>query len=168
MKSFRTLNFSFIDFTEMDENLSREVWKCRNMTEIRKFMTDSNPICYESHNYFVKSLDSQDKVCYYCVLMNEQFIGSVNIHFINSQTVERGIYIHPMFWGKGLSKLISSEFYSYLYFHKGIKTIVTKVMKNNKASNSLQYSLGGKLLKEDDIYYYYELKLGPDLLRVYE
>lgn len=159
MKSFRTDNFQFIDFTEMDEELSHKVWECRNHPDIRANMSNRDPIRFADHLNFVSQLTHSHNTLYYCVLLGRVFIGSVNIHFLDKETVERGIYIAPQFWGQGLSKLISKEFYQYIHNNRGVNIIKTRVYKSNGPSNALQYSIGARLIATDDEYNYYQLDL---------
>lgn len=87
-------------------------------------------------------------------------MGSVNIHFEEkSNSAERGLYIHPFYWGKGLAKKICKELYIYLRDNIGLTHVTTKVLKENISSNCLEHSLNAKLVKEDDVFYYYDCQL---------
>lgn len=143
----------------MDEALSRKVWECRNMPEIRLNMSNPDPIRLEDHLMFVDKLTVTPNKHYYSVLWGGVFIGSVNVQFIDNETVERGIYLDPKFWGKGLSKLISKEFYDYLHNKRNVLKVRTRVFKSNKPSNALAISIGAKMVSSDDKYNYYEFDL---------
>lgn len=160
MKSFTTDSFEFIDFTEMDDTLIRQVWECRNLPEVRKWMVNPEYIPYESHLQFIRSLNSKGDTKYYAANLNGDLIGSVNVHIGNDGSAERGIYIHPEYWGKGLAKKICREFYSYLRSNMGINAITTKVLKENIGSNSLERSLGASKISEDESlnYYYCDIR----------
>lgn len=162
MGSFKTENFTFIDFTEMDEGMSKQVWECRNLPEVRKWMVNKEPIPYDSHLMFVESLDKNPKALYFCVLYDESFIGSVNIHKEDNGSAERGIYIHPNYWGKKFARRICGEFYPYIIKELGISEITTKVLKDNLGSNSLENSLGASQAGEDDEFFYYSYKTTND------
>lgn len=86
-------------------------------------------------------------------------IGSVNFVFLGNNTIERGIFIHPYYRGKGLSKIISLELYEYLHKNRDINIVKTKVLKDNKASLALQLSLGAVLEASDERYNYFMLDL---------
>lgn len=159
MKSFRTPSFDIISFTDMDSTISRKVWECRNLPEIRKWMTNDKPISYESHQNFVHQLNSVDNRLYFCVLQGGVLLGSINFHFENTIVAERGIYLNPEYIGKGLAKKICKELYSYFRDKKGLRQIKTKVKKENVSSNALEASLGAELIDEDDDYFYYVLDL---------
>ena len=158
MKSFSTEHFQFISYTEMGSDLSEKIWRCRNLKEIRDFMSNPEPIDRNAHDNFVKSLTNRDDREYFCVMQDGILIGSVNIHYIDPNTVERGIFINPTYWGKGFSKSISREFYNHIKT-ADISRVCTKVKKYNKASIALQKSLGAKKYMEDDEYQYFELLL---------
>lgn len=155
MRSFSTEKFRFIDFTEMNGALTRKVWECRNLPEIRKWMVNPDPIAYEDHIRFIDGLKNKNNVRYYVVLYNDALIGSVNIHIENDGVAERGIYIHPHHWGKGFAKTICRYLYSYIHRNMGINTVTTKVMKDNLGSNSLECSLGAsESSREGNLIYY--------------
>lgn len=159
MSSIRTENFTFVDFREMDEAMSRKIWECRNLPNIRKWMINPGHIPYYSHVNFVDSLKSKANIMYYVVLQDGLFVGSINIHIAENGTAERGIYIHPKYWGMGLAKKICRDFYSYIRNNMGINTITTKVLKDNVGSNSLERSLGASKISEDDRFIYYSCNL---------
>lgn len=162
MKSFETDNFIFVDFTEMDEAMSAKVWECRNHPLVRKNMVNSNLITLEEHNNFLNYLKNNDNKKYYYVTGKKEggnFIGSINIIYESQNTVERGIYLHPDYFGRGISKKLTIEFYNYLHSNLGISTIKTKVKKNNIPSNKLDKSLGAEIIGEDEEYLYWSVKL---------
>lgn len=158
MGSFSTENFKFVDFTEMDETMSRQVWGCRNLPEIRKWMVNKAPIPYDSHVKFVDSLRRSSDSIYFCIFQEDSFIGSVNIHIEDDYRAERGIYIHPDYWGKGLAKKVCGEFYPYVTKELGIREITTKVLKENAGSNGLEHSLGAIKISEDERFFHYIFK----------
>lgn len=159
MRSFSTDSFTFIDFTEMDESMSQKVWECRNFPEIRKWMVNPDPIPFESHKKFVEALKMKSDSFYYSVVQEGVFIGSVNIHIEGDGKSERGIYIHPNYWGRKLAKKICDEFYPYVMKEFGLKEIITKVLKDNIGSNALEHSLGALKIKEDNRFNYYNCSL---------
>lgn len=159
MRSFATNHFRFIDFTEMSSDLSRQVFECRNHPEIRRWMVNDKPILRANHDAFVLDLSRRNDVLYFCVIKDGIFIGSINIHSEGNNVAERGIYIHPVYQGKGYSKLICIESYDYFHKNYGLNHIITKVKKNNISSNSLEKSLGATLEKSDEELNYYRLIL---------
>lgn len=159
MKSFNTDSFLFIDYTEMDEAMSRRVWECRNLPEIRKWMVNDSVIPASGHSAFVKSLDNSDKKRYFCILSGETFIGSINLTFTSGQEAERGLYLHPDFIGKGYAKRICREFYRYFRDNNGLTAITTKVKRTNVPSLMLERSLGALLEGEDAEFAYFTLRL---------
>lgn len=158
-KSFKTQSFNFIDFTEMDEAMSLQVWKCRNLPEIRKWMVTDSEIPLERHSSFVQSLNAIDNRLYYSILSGGVFVGSINLTFISEHEAERGIYLHPEYIGKGLAKLICKEFYQYFRDNRQLTVITTKVKVDNQPSLMLERSLGAVQEREDGDYVYFSLKL---------
>lgn len=159
MSSFSTDSFQFIDFKDMDSSMSMQIWTCRNLPEIRKWMTNSSPITFSSHKAFVASLKYDNNSLYFSVLSGGVFVGSINLHLNANGIAERGIYIHPKFWGNKLAIRICKEFYKYSRDNLGIESIITKVLKGNISSNSLEQSLGAKMTQEDNYYFYYRCNL---------
>lgn len=159
MKSFTTDKFTYIDYTEMDDAMSRKVWECRNLPEIRKYMVNQIIIPFESHCIFVKKLRHNDNVLYYNVLSGGVIVGSINLHFNESDSAERGIYLDPSYQGKGLSKQICKDFYKHFRDNHGLRFITTKVLKDNVSSNALERSLGAEQVSEDDRFFYYKCDL---------
>lgn len=159
MSSFNTANFTFVDFTEMNESQSLQVLECRNNPEIRMWMVNTDIISADCHSKFVQSLSGNKHKLYFSVLYRGQFIGSINIHIEDTDRAERGIYIHPRFWGKKFALNICKEFYKYIHDNLGINIIYTKVKKENKGSNALELALGAKLSHDDASFFYYSCDL---------
>lgn len=160
MRSFTTDIFKYIDYTEMDEDMSRLVWECRNLPEIRKYMVNQDIIPFDSHCKFVNNLQCKDNILYYSVLnRGGVFVGSINLHFDDAQSAERGIYLNPAHQGQGLSKQICKDCYKYFRDNHGLRFITTKVLKENISSNALERSLGAVKVAEDERFFYYRCDL---------
>lgn len=159
MSGFNTESFEFIDFVDMTLEMSTKIWECRNLPQIRQWMVTQDPIPYQNHAKFILNLSKDRKRKYYSVLENGDFVGSVNIQYLNSETAERGIYIAPDYWGKKYAKRICKEFYIFIRDNLKIKIITTKVFKANIASNSLEISLGARKIAEDTEFNYYQCNL---------
>lgn len=159
MNSFSTENFTFVDFREMEEGMSRKVWECRNLPEIGKYMVNQDLITWDSHKSFINSLKTMNNKLYFSVLMEGVFVGSINLLFEDQNIAERGIYIKPENQGKGLAKLICKDFYKYFRDIYGLRSVTTKVLKGNVGSNALERSLGSVKVAEDDRFFYYKCDL---------
>jgi len=68
MKSFSTDNFTFVDYTEMNDMLVKEVWETRNHPEVRKYMNDTEHIPFSDHINFINKLRCRRNVQYFSVL----------------------------------------------------------------------------------------------------
>lgn len=144
----------------MDDAMSRQMWECRNLPEIRKYMVNKETIPFSSHRKFIQNLQRDGNRLYYGVLSQaEGFVGSLNLHLKDSQSAERGIYLNPAFHGKGLSTQICKDFYKYFRDNHGLRLITTKVLKDNVSSNALERSLGALKIAEDDEFFYYQCDL---------
>lgn len=159
MKSFATDKFTYLDYTEMDSEMSRLVWECRNLPEIRQYMVNAAWIPLQSHLAFVEGLKSRGDALYFVVLLEGEFVGAINLHFERPDTAERGIYLHPRHQGKGLATAICRDFYAYCKRHCGLCFITTRVQKSNAASNALEAALGAAKTSEDTEYNFYRLAL---------
>lgn len=146
----------------MTDELSKEVWKCRNLPEIRRYMMNTEPISYDSHKKFIERLKEDSNSRYFVVLRKGRFVGSVNLHFKNPKTAERGIYIVPDFQGMGIAKRICIEFYQYVERNSNIRSIYTTVLKDNQPSNALESSLGAIRTAEDDQLVHYLTNVGKE------
>lgn len=159
IKSFHTASFTFVDYTEMNCELSTQIWEARNLPGIRQFMTNSNYITYNEHTNFIDNLRMGANKQYLAVIFEDKLCGSVNLNFVTENTVERGIFILPVFHRKGLAKRISEELYRHLFKSHHINIVYTKVLISNDASIALQKSLGALLINSDQKYNYYSVNL---------
>lgn len=159
MSSFKTDNFTFLDYTEMDDVMSRLVWECRNLPEIRKWMVNSDSISFMEHSRFIERLKLTGNSQYYCIIYNKSFIGSINIQYESQESAERGIYLHPDFFGRNLALKVCNEFYAYLRDYTTIRYITTKVLQNNFSSNRLEESLHANKIDEDGKFNYYRIDI---------
>lgn len=68
MKSFSTDKFTYQNYTDMDDAMSRQVWECRNLPEIRKYMVNQDIIPFDAHCRFVENLQYKNNVLYFNIL----------------------------------------------------------------------------------------------------
>ncbi len=159
MRSFSTQSFDFIDFADMNEKTSKIVWQCRNLPEIRRWMVNQDPILWLNHSRFLEHRKNDSSNVHFCIMQVSEFVGSINYQVIDENTVERGIYINPKFWGKNIALKVCREFYEVLNHNMNVKLVCTKVFKDNIASNKLEISLGAGKVREDEQFNYYSLSL---------
>lgn len=159
-RTFDTEHFRFKDYRNLTKNEIEEIYRLRNLIEIRKWMTHSDIIEFESHVKFLSSLSEKENQIYYLVYnMQNEIVASVNIHITDNKDAERGIFLNPKFFGKSLASQILSEFYSAIHKILGIQRIFTKVFKDNVSSNKLELKLGASLIKTDSKYNMYILSI---------
>lgn len=121
-------------------------------------MENQEIIPLENHLCFVKSLSKNDKKIYWAVYSFDEFIGSVNIEFIDNSSVERGIYVNPEYLGQSKGTLIELALDKLLIqFH--INRVEAKVLLTNERSLKFHQKTGYQLTSVDNKYYYLEKHL---------
>ena len=56
LEDFKTPNFVFINYVNLNEQQSKVIWEGRNHPDIRKWMTNSEPFSFEEHCRFIDNL----------------------------------------------------------------------------------------------------------------
>lgn len=151
--------YRFVNYVNLSEHEKALVWSMRNLPEIRKWMTHSELINWDSHVQFLNSLSKRVDLCHYLVYYCTHVVGAVNYTLLGDGVVERGIYINPTCQGKGHAKNILNIFYSYLKEKLNICVVKTRVLKENLASIALEESIGAQLVDQDAEYFYFSLIL---------
>lgn len=158
--SFNTETYHFINYSEMSEDDSREIFDLRNHHDVSRWMVNDQEISWDVHKRFVNSLRSRIDKDYFIVKDNDgMIVGSVNIDYSENGISERGIFIAPNRHHKGHAFCVLKEFYSHVKLYFSVSTILTKVKSDNVASLRLEEKLGSKFSKEYDGYKTFILKL---------
>lgn len=156
---FYCLALRMVNYIDMTKSESRQVWKTRNLLEIRQWMRNKNPFSFESHCAFVESLQSAKDKLYCAFFIGNQLVGSYDfIHIIDGDSAECGIFLHPKWQGKGMSLIIESVMEKEIK-KRGVLRITSDVYKNNIKSS---FFLGGgsyHILSQDDEFIYFEKNL---------
>lgn len=159
MNSFHTLSYHFINYINLNEADIKAILEIRNQDAIKIWMVNTQPIGLQQHLDFIKNLQQDSTKKYFAIKDKENnLIGSVNVHFLENNIVERGIFINPLFQKKGHAEKSILEFYSYLS-QMGITKVFTRVKENNVSSNSLEKKLGATLVESKEGYNFYILNL---------
>ena len=156
---FVVSDYNFRAYPELDEATSELMRIGRNRDDVRKQMVNTDEISVDSHNKFVKGLKSRRDKQYYAVYFGDAIIGSVTLERTGDDSMERGIWLFESHRGKGHAKRLLVNLYDYLSSKLSIKTIETKVRKENEASQALEKSLGAQEISEDTEFIHYILKL---------
>jgi UDP-2,4-diacetamido-2,4,6-trideoxy-beta-L-altropyranose hydrolase/UDP-4-amino-4,6-dideoxy-N-acetyl-beta-L-altrosamine N-acetyltransferase len=156
---FWQLTLRLVDYTQMNENESKLVWKIRNLPEVRMFMADSRPFSFDSHQQFITSLCDDKHRLFYAFFSNNEFVGSFNFTEIGiDSSAERGLFINPEYRGKGIAVILENLIVNHVV-KLGITYLVAKVLKNNNPSLSFHHKIGYHLMNEDDRYIYFKKKI---------
>lgn len=140
---------NFVDYRLLDEIHHLFIWKARNADVIRSQMVYKEPITWQSHLNFVKSLSIQYKKIYMAVYRGGLLVGSVNIEYNSVVQVERGLFILPKFWGSGDATLIDNTLCEYLR-EQQVVSVTAKVFKSNTRSLYFHQKLGYKQVLNDN------------------
>lgn len=156
---FSADGYEFVSYPELDEATSELMRDGRNNKDVRMQMVNTGEISLESHKKFVEGLKSRRDKQYYAVYCNHDLIGSVTLERAGTDTMERGIWLFESHRCKGHAKRMLRSLYEYLSSQLAVKTIETKVRKENEASQALENSLGAKKVAEDPNFLHYTLTL---------
>lgn len=152
-----SLCYNYID---LPNNLSRIVWECRNLPEIRECMNNTQPIDYESHCVFIEKLKEDKFKLYLAWFYNDEFIASFNlVGIVEQKSADRGLFINPVFQAKNIAKCIDKQVEYIAKKKYSIKTLTAEVLKFNNRSFQYHLSVGYDLIKEDEKYYYFSKQI---------
>lgn len=157
--SFETKHFRFVNYTLLSEYDLQSILQARNHPEIACWMENTEPISWESHINYVRSLKEKFDRIYYGVFNKEgEIIGSQSLNPLKTYIEgESGLYLFPDFKGKGLGKLMKKEFIEYIFDNNLLNTITEKVKHSNIRNKELNISLGFELTNQDEKYSYFIL-----------
>lgn len=152
-QSFITSKFKFVNFIELSENAHKQIWQVRTSYDVRQFMFDKEVFPFENHLNFVERLKAEDTKLYYAIYdENNDFVASINLHPINyeKRIADWGIYINPLYQGKGVSIEIANLFFDYIFSLDVLDKITAIVLDFNLRSIKFHERVGFKREKESD------------------
>ncbi len=155
MNDFYGDGYHFINYINLSQKQQKYVWQVRNSEKVRHFMINSDPFSYEEHQSFVESLLYDYRKIYWAVFKNSEFIASISLNLIhwNEGSAEWGIYLNPIYIGKGYSKKISNFFFRHISQNTSIKCIKAKIKMTNIISIEFHKAVGFNLLdKKEQLY----------------
>lgn len=153
IKNYEVNGLFFVDYRNLSENQHKEIWQIRNHASIRCWMEHPELISWESHRLFVSRLSHSYRKLYWGIYKSELLIGSVNIEFITSTQVERGIFLHPNYIEQSLGREVERAL-SVILHNLHITTITAKVLKKNPRSLHFHIREGYTHITSDDKYDY--------------
>ena len=152
-KSYIYDDLVFIDYILLPELEHKLIWKTRNDDAIRMHMDSTRVISWEEHCNFVARLNLNTQKHYWAVYNNGKLIGSVNISYVNDNTIERGIFVVPSQLGRNWGTRIEQAL-SDLLISMEVKTMIAKVLHTNKSSLCFHNKNGYTNIGYDDKYEY--------------
>lgn len=156
---FNALSLDVVEYTEMNEEQSRQTWECRNREDIRKWMTDKSEFSFESHCSFVKGLNGNDKKIYYSFFDNGKFVGSYDfVDIKDGCSAERGLFVNPDCQGRKIAMMMET-FMDGEIIKRGVKTLYAEVFKSNERSIKYHQKMGYDIYNEDNKYYYFKREI---------
>ena len=148
------------NYIDLPDDLSRKVWECRNLPEIRECMTNTQPFDYASHCKFIEKLKKDKTKLYLAWFYNNQFVGSFNlVDIIEQKSADRGLFINPVFQAKCIAKIIEKQVEYIAKNNYSINTLTAEVLKFNNKSFRYHISNGYEIIKEDLNYYYFSKQI---------
>ena len=159
-REFTADGYRFVAYPIIDEATSERILEGRNRPDVRANMVNTGEISPENHRRFVNSLLTRRDKQYYAVFAPDgMLIGSVNFEWTGPESMERGIWLFLEARNLGHSRRLLKGAYGYLSQQKWVKYFETRVRKENRASLSLENSLGALRTREDSTYVFFSCPL---------
>ena len=146
----------FKDYSTLNKEESLEILKIRNTDFIRKNMINNELINFENHAKWINTLRDNSEKKYFAVICDELVCGSCSL------VKENENFTWGIFFKTGINPVISS-LCAYLFIENSflspdIKKIGSLVKKDNRSAYRFNKNLGFELYKEDEKYFYLELR----------
>lgn len=132
-KAFWQLAWREVNYTELTETESRQVWQTRNLPTIRQWMFNPNPFTWEEHSHYVASLAQRQDKLYMAFFDGEQLMASYDLIDIHDSQAECGLYLHLDYEGKGIASMVEERM-EEIAREKGIQTLTSQVLNTNTTS----------------------------------
>ena len=132
-KAFWQLAWREVNYTELTETESRQVWQTRNLPTIRQWMFNPNSFTWEEHSHYVASLAQRQDKLYMAFFDGEQLMASYDLIDIHDSQAECGLYLHPDYDGKGIASMVDERM-EEIAREKGIQTLTSQVLNTNTTS----------------------------------
>jgi UDP-4-amino-4,6-dideoxy-N-acetyl-beta-L-altrosamine N-acetyltransferase len=134
--------YSFTNFTSLNSDEVRMVWKWRNHDSIRKWMYNTSVIPFENHLSFLENLKTGTTKVYYLVKRYNVPLGVISTSAVENNGVDLGFYLGTEY----LYKKLSVEFYfnvlKYVFEVLNFRKVIGYVLVENNAANSLNELFG--------------------------
>lgn len=157
-KAFWQLAWREVNYTDLTEEESKQVWQTRNLPEIRQWMFNPNPFSWEEHSNYVTSLSQRIDKLYIAFFDGERLMASYDLIDIHDGQSECGLYLHPDFEGKGIASMVEERM-EEIARNKGIYVLTSQVLNANAASLNFYIRNGYTKISEDDIVTHFEKQI---------
>ncbi|MFQ6343036.1 UDP-4-amino-4,6-dideoxy-N-acetyl-beta-L-altrosamine N-acetyltransferase [Campylobacter sp. VTCC 70190] len=148
------------NFTELDKQEIKLIFKWRNDTSIAQFMR-TKKISIKEHLKFIKNLHKDSSKKYFLVFKDEQSIGVIDFVNISENSCEFGLYAKPNL--KGVGNILMNEIKKYAFENLKVKNLKAYVFKSNHRALSLYLKHYFYIYSEDENIFYVELKQTTNL-----
>ena len=157
-KAFWQLAWREVNYTDLTEEESKQVWQTRNLPEIRQWMFNPNPFSWEEHSNYVASLSQRIDKLYIALFDGERLMASYDLIDIHDGQSECGLYLHPDFEGKGIASMVEERM-EEIARGKGIYVLTSQVLNANAASLNFYIRNGYTKISEDDRVAHFEKQI---------
>lgn len=151
-------NYLLINYTDCTEEQQKEIFFLRNLSDIRKWMVNQEPIKWENHLRFVESLRHTSDRKYYAIYKENDLVGTYNLTKESEHSWERGIITSPKYHGTGVTSEMERWVLNSLPKDE-FKTITAKVKLDNIRSIKYHEKIGYKETYRSNEFIYYKLTL---------
>lgn len=95
------MKYTIVNYVDCSKKQIEDIYRMRNLPEIRKYSYNTKEIEFEQHMNFIESLKGDKQRIYYAVYKNDDLIGCYNLQLKSNDIWERGIFATPQYQGKG-------------------------------------------------------------------
>lgn len=156
---FYRLALRVVNYVDLTEAESRQVWETRNSPEIRQWMVNKNTFSYGDHFRFIESLKTSKDRLYYAFFIGDEFVGSYDIKDrIPRMIVECGLFLHPSWQKRGLGHIIEEKM-ERLVKSMSIAIIASDVYLDNEQSRKYFVRNDFKEISRDEEFIHFEKTL---------
>ncbi|MCQ2312272.1 MAG: GNAT family N-acetyltransferase [Paludibacteraceae bacterium] len=156
---FYRLALRVVNYVDLTQAESWQVWATRNLPEIRQWMVNKNTFSYEDHCLFIESLKTSKDKLYYAFFIGDEFVGSYDIKDrIPRMIVECGLFLHPSWWKRGLGHVIEEKM-EQLVKSMSIAIIASDVYLDNEQSRKYFIRNNFEEISRDEKFIHFEKTL---------
>ena len=105
---FIQLAWRLVNYRELTQSESRQIWQYRNDEEVRQWMKNDNPIAWEEHTAFINTLQSDSTKQYYAFFIGDIFVASYDLVHIANHEAECGLFLNKEYEGIGLASAMQT------------------------------------------------------------